>query len=86
MSHLIRCHPGTFAPAELLQAILIFVLPPVSSLGATPNVQHAGRHENVIVPESSVVHAEDRGLRAHTNHLILARLWRRLGRSDERHG
>ena len=41
-------------------------------LAETPRRAVSEPQSNVIVPESSVVRMEDRGLRAHTNHLVLA--------------
>jgi hypothetical protein len=72
MPHLIRGYAGRTALPELSQALFALILTAASGLGATPNVQYAGGQESVILPESSVVHAEDHGLRAHTNHLIVA--------------
>ena len=61
-------------PIDALKMILSAGLSIATGFGApeVPQPFVAGRLGNVIVPESSVVRTEDYGLRAHTNHLILA--------------
>jgi kumamolisin len=61
-------------PISVLKMIFSAGLSIATGFGAPelPQQLVAGRHGNLIVPESSVVRVEDYGLRAHTNHLILA--------------
>lgn len=61
-------------PTTVLKMIFSASLSIATGFGAPEMPQQlvAGRQGNLIVPESSVVRVEDRGLRAHTNHLILA--------------
>jgi kumamolisin len=61
-------------PTSALKMILSAALSIATGFGAPETPQRAvpSPQGNVIVPESSVVRTEDYGLRAHTNHLILA--------------
>ncbi len=51
----------------LVNAILVFVTVASSSLLAQ---SQGSEHATVLVPDSTVERAQDKGIRAHTNHLI----------------